>query len=172
MKDDALAMQAFIVEQLPMAEPSDDQPQELERHTDQLVALAAERQDCQRRFYSRLSADLGIEHPSRKLEQFWRLGSEALAAELRRAASRTVGRIGMRLDGEYTPFVTEYRELLADSLRLELQVQQIVFDLYGLTPEEVRVLRASAPPRDPLSLAEEEARALGLDLGHAQARAL
>ena len=31
---------------------------------------------------------------------------------------------------------------------------------YGLTPEEVSLLRGSAPPRDPLALAEEEAHAL------------
>src|SRR5436305_1827959 len=39
MKDEAFAMQAFAVEQLPMAEPSDAQRHELERLVDRLVAL-------------------------------------------------------------------------------------------------------------------------------------
>ncbi len=167
MKDEALAMQAFAVEQLPVPQPSDDHQQALEQHVGLLVRLADERQACQRRFYSELSADLGVEHPSRKLEQFWRLDRDALETELQRAARRPFGRIGTRLDGDYTGFITKYRCLLAESLHLERQVQRIVFDLYGLTPQEVGLLRGSAPPRDPLALVEEEARMIGLDLREA-----
>jgi hypothetical protein len=32
--------------------------------------------------------------------------------------------------------------------------QEPIFDLYGLTPEEVQLLRTTAPPRDPLALVE------------------
>ena len=38
--------------------------------------------------------------------------------------------------------------------QLEIEWQHLVFDLYGLTPEEVQLLRAIAPPRDPLTLVE------------------
>jgi hypothetical protein len=34
------------------------------------------------------------------------------------------------------------------------KLQHLVFDLYGLTPEEVQLLRTTAPPRDPLALVE------------------
>ncbi len=44
-------------------------------------------------------------------------------------------------------------ERLADQEGL-LQVQHLVFDLYGLTPEEVQLLRSTARPRDPLALME------------------
>lgn len=69
------------------------------------------------------------------------------------------------LADEYEPLVAEARRLLADTLRLEARVQRLVFHLYDLTPDEVTLLRASAPPRDPLTLAEADARTLGLDLG-------
>jgi hypothetical protein len=38
--------------------------------------------------------------------------------------------------------------------QLEIELQHLVFDLYGLTPEEVQLLRTTAPPRDPLALVE------------------
>ena len=46
-----------------------------------------------------------------------------------------------------TPALTE-----ADAL--EIDVQHRIFHLYGLTPDEVRLLRSTAPPRDPLALVE------------------
>ena len=53
------------------------------------------------------------------------------------------------------------RALLAYTSRRETRLQQTIFDLYGLTPDEVRLLRATASPRDPLTLVEEAARLLG-----------
>jgi hypothetical protein len=38
--------------------------------------------------------------------------------------------------------------------QLEIELQHLVFDLYGLSPEEVELLRSTAPPRDPLALVE------------------
>jgi len=38
--------------------------------------------------------------------------------------------------------------------QLEIELQHLVFDLYGLTPDEVQLLRSTAPPRDPLALVE------------------
>ena len=55
---------------------------------------------------------------------------------------------------------------MAETARREIQLQQAIFDLSGLTPEEVRLLRAKAPARDPLVLGEEVARLL--DTGTAE----
>jgi transposase len=52
------------------------------------------------------------------------------------------------------------RELLKKVYRLEIELHHKVFDLYGLTPDEVQLLRETAPPRDPLRLAEVELASL------------
>jgi len=38
---------------------------------------------------------------------------------------------------------------MAQSLDLELQLHQAIFDLYGLSQEEIELLKSTAPPRDP-----------------------
>jgi hypothetical protein len=43
---------------------------------------------------------------------------------------------------------------LAKIRQLEIELQHLVFGLYGLTPEEVQLIRTTAPPRDPLALVE------------------
>ncbi len=55
---------------------------------------------------------------------------------------------------EHARQVARLRPLLAKSRHLEIELQHLVFDLYGLTPEEVQLLRATAPLRDPLALVE------------------
>lgn len=49
--------------------------------------------------------------------------------------------------------------LLTKTRQLEIQLQHLVFDFYGLTPEEVWLMRSIAPPRDSLALAERTALA-------------
>jgi hypothetical protein len=44
--------------------------------------------------------------------------------------------------------------LLTKIRQLEIELQHLLFDLYGLTPDEVQLLRSTAPPRDPLALVE------------------
>lgn len=168
MKDEALAMQAFAVEQLPIAQPDAAQREEFERLVNRLVALARDQGECRRQLLSNLVADLGIERPSRKLEQFWRLDAAGFTSELRRLACRPLSPPAEEMiTAEYHRLAAEFRGLLVEALRLEVQLQRAVFDLYGLTAEEIRLVRATAPPRDPLTIALEEARALGLDLSSA-----
>ena len=46
------------------------------------------------------------------------------------------------------------RPVLAKIRQLEIKLQHLVFDLYGLTTDEVQLLRSTAPSRDPLALVE------------------
>ena len=52
----------------------------------------------------------------------------------------------------------------AEICRIEVQLQRHVCDLYGLSAEEVALMRRTAPPRDPWALVEAEARECGYDL--------
>jgi hypothetical protein len=164
-KDEALAMKSFAVEQLPIAKPSAPKREQLENAARRLVELAAQRQQQEQAFRDRLTADLGVERRPRALETFWRLGPDALRAELRRAAPHPFGpRAEATLLNDYKPLLERARQVFSASLPLEVELQHLVFDLYGLTPPEVALLRATAPPRDPLALVEEEARLLGVPL--------
>lgn len=162
-KDEAFRLHTQFVEQLPIAEPSGREEGRVDALVEALIKLADARQQLERRFKSRLASGLGVDRPPRRVEQFWRLDALALGEEIRRLA-RLSSRGGATpaMTREYVRLAEEYRRLLAESLSLEFELQHLVFDLYGLTGEEVQLLRATAPPRDPLTLAEHEARALGL----------
>jgi len=46
-------------------------------------------------------------------------------------------------------------------VKAEAVFTKVIFGLYGLGEAEVRLLRATAPPRDPLALAEAQLTATG-----------
>jgi len=54
------------------------------------------------------------------------------------------------LRDEYAASIEPARKLAAEALRLETEVSDLVNEAYGLTPEEVALMWATAPPRMPI----------------------
>lgn len=163
MKDEAFAMQTFVVQQLPVPLLADDTRSTLDRQVTGLASLAGRRQELSREFFGRLGADLGLERAPRRLETFWRLSRDALADELRRVAPRTFRPLTETLVLDtYTTLAREAREVVSQAVHLEFDVQSQVFTAYGLSDAEIALVRRTAPPRDPLILMEQEAA--GLDI--------
>ena len=106
-------------------------------------------------FFEWLTNKLGTERVTQKLETYWQLDVKTVEAEVRRAGAGALTPPAQRLLAEeHARQVAQLRPLLAKIRQLEIELQHLVFDLYGLTPEEVQLLRTTAPPRDPLTLVE------------------
>jgi hypothetical protein len=57
----------------------------------------------------------------------------------------------VRLKREHAETITPVRQAAAEVLRLEQRVSDLVNQAYGLTPKEVALMWATAPPRMPLT---------------------
>jgi hypothetical protein len=55
------------------------------------------------------------------------------------------------LRDEYARSLEPARKLAADALKLEHKISDLVNAAYGLTPDEIALLWATAPPRMPIS---------------------
>jgi len=53
------------------------------------------------------------------------------------------------LRAEYTNSIEPARSLAAETLQLERTLSDLINQAYGLTPEEVKLMRNTAPPRMP-----------------------
>ena len=51
---------------------------------------------------------------------------------------------------EYTRTIDPARALAAEALKLERELSDLVNQAYGLTPEEIALMWATAPPRMPI----------------------
>jgi hypothetical protein len=101
-----------------------------------------------------LKLEFGIEKPSQRLQEVARLDADGLAAEVRKARGRakplTVAGV-KQLKGEHAAAVVPLQTLAAEALDLERIVSDLVNAAYGLTPDEIKLMWATAPPRMPLA---------------------
>ena len=89
-----------------------------------------------------------------RLQEPISLDSDAFVAEVQKGRGKknpltTAGLRGLR--DEYVRTIEPARLLAAEALQLEYRLHDLVNAAYGLTPEEVRLMWDTAPPRMPIS---------------------
>jgi hypothetical protein len=94
-----------------------------------------------------------IEKPSLKLQSPVELDSDAFVAEVKRVRGKKkpLSAAGLKsLRDEYGRTVEPARALAAEAQGLERELSDLVNAAYGLTPDEVALMWATAPPRMPI----------------------
>lgn len=157
MKDEAYAMQAFRVERLPIAEPDPRTRDDLTHLTARAVERSTQRCQLTSEFHEHLRDHFGIDRSRGKLVKYWKLDERSLLDAVKRAGAQlgTAARQAELLR-EFRRSRDQMRKLLREISHLEIELHHRVFELYQLTPEDVQLMRETAPPRDPLSLAKQQ----------------
>ena len=112
-----------------------------------------------------LRFEFGVEKPGRHLAEPHHLDADGFVVAVRAALpkSRKLSAAEIaRLRQEWTDTIVPARAAADEILALERRLSDLVNAAYGLTPDEVRLMWQTAPPRMPLDPAEE-LRRLGLD---------
>jgi hypothetical protein len=114
--------------------------------------ITASQQQTQRTVLDWLRMEYAIEKPSQKLQALTDLDSDAFVAEVKKLRGKkqplTAASLAA-LRAEYTQSIDPARALAAETLQLERTLSDLINTAYGLTPEEVKLLWATAPPRMP-----------------------
>jgi hypothetical protein len=156
MKDDAIAMAGFKVEDFPIPRPTAAQRGPIVSHAERLVALARRRQEAVAAFLAHVAEAAALERLTRKLETYWDLDDKLFQDEVRKAGGKAVS---PGLARAFRASRGEVRHVVEEECQLEIKCHHRVFELYGLAESEVRLLRERPVPRDPLALAQ--ARRIG-----------
>jgi SMC interacting uncharacterized protein involved in chromosome segregation len=95
-----------------------------------------------------------IEKPSQKLQALTALDADGLIGEVKKLRGKkkplTVAEM-KRLKAEHVASVAPLQALEREADGLERQVSDLVNKAFGLTPEDVRLMWETAPPRMPLA---------------------
>jgi len=88
------------------------------------------------------------------LREPWALDADGFVLALRKALGRKA-KLGpgdvQRIKAAWAETVAPTRDLLAERVRLERRLSDLVNEAFGLTPEEVALMWRTAPPRMPLA---------------------
>jgi hypothetical protein len=153
-KDETLRYFKEFVEQLPIPRPTHGQQADAETLVRELAVCATQRHETTRSLLGWLRVETEIEKPSQKLLAPADLDETAFITEVKKLRGRSKplsSPLLQALRDEYVRCVVPMQAQAADVTRLERQLSNLVNEAFGLTPEEVRLLWATAPPRMPTS---------------------
>jgi hypothetical protein len=149
LKDEALSPMGYLVESFPIAVAQESVPD-----TARLLILTEEVRAATVSIHDWLRLEFGLDHPGRGLESPERLATDHFVAAVRTALPRrrqlSAAEI-TRLKREHAETIMPAQQVAAEAQRLERRLSDLVNEAYGLTPEEVALMWATAPPRMPLT---------------------
>jgi hypothetical protein len=152
MKDEALTPVAFLVENLPIARPTDEILKASGVTVQRLMDITTLAHTGRSTILDRLKVEFGLEKLSQKLQDVANLDENLLVAEVQRAGGRkkplSVAQ-EKALKDKYDRSIKPLQALAAEARQLERCVAELVNAAYGLTAEEVALMWRTAPPRMP-----------------------
>lgn len=129
-------------EQIPIANYSKIK-KKLSKKADFQIEKTSAIQSKQTNFRRRLHENLGIEKMSKKLQRFWEYDFKTLLAELKK------NKISLSLDkqDEWATYFdknkAEIQSLQTEIDRTDAEIDRMVYALYGLTDEEIKIVETS-----------------------------
>ena len=117
-----------------------------------IIEITANQQATRRTILDWLRVEYEIEKPTLKLQSPIDLDSDGFVAEVKkvRGKKKPLTAAGLKaLRDEYARSLEPARKLAAEA-KLEHEISDLVNAAYGLTPDEIALMWATAPPRMPI----------------------
>jgi hypothetical protein len=158
MKDEALSPAGFLMENLPIAPPTDEIRSQVEPMVSRLIEITKANQEAYRDVLAWLRSRFRIEKPGQKLETFATLTLQQMHDEVRkripkegRKTSDPLGVAGQKeVTQAYNDYALPIQTRTTEAQTLEHQLSDLINQAYGLTPEEIDLMWKTAPPRMPI----------------------
>jgi hypothetical protein len=158
-KDEAVAMDVPFIEALPIPVPSDSTKAKCEEFCQRLRHVRSGLQGTSSMLSDWYLSELGIVMPGYLLLDPSALTSDEFVEEIRKArgARKPLSAAAVHaVREEHVRTVQPMQAALRETERLEWRLNSLVNEAYGLTPDEIRLMWATAPPRMPLTRHSEE----------------
>ncbi len=153
MKDEALSPVGELMIDLPIASPKEDARATVETAAERLIAITKANRESRRDTVDWLRTEFNIVSPGQHLEDFARLGLDRFIAEVRKRRPKGATVLSpatlKALRSGYTEQATPMQKRQAEAVVLERTIADVINAAYGLTPEDVDLMWATAPPRMP-----------------------
>lgn len=129
--------------QLPIKKVTVKEQEPLIEKADLMLLLNKKRQEIQQKFLKRLQSNFELDKLSKKLETFWKHDFKTLLSELKKKKIT----LALAQQDEWEEYFETYqKELLALQSEIDAtdkEIDQMVYELYGLNEEEIKVLEGS-----------------------------
>lgn len=160
-KDEAFRLHSIYMERVPIPFLSKSQQVALTERVEAILRATKEVQNQEANFSLWFRGAYGASKLPIELESFWLRDAELFLKLVgKRSGSPLFEDV---FTEEFLKIRNRTRAIWAEIRRIEIELHHLVFDLYRLNQKEIHLVRETAPPRDPLTLAEQELANLSRD---------
>jgi hypothetical protein len=157
MKDEALSPVAFLMENFPFVSPSKAVRASIEERATTLIESAKAFAQARAAFLQWVTHETGLAKVPASLETPWQLQPEGFLAELKKAGlKRATPATLQHLTQTFEREAAALRTNRTEALCLERELDELILKVYKLTPDEIALLRRTAPPRSPIAVLEND----------------
>jgi type I restriction-modification system DNA methylase subunit len=155
MKDEALAPVNFLIETIPIAQPTPTIRAEVEEIVSRLIEITKRNQENNREVSNWIQSTHKIPKLGQKLENFATLSQVDFIETIRQRLPKTSGGLSPKglkeVENVYQEYALPMQSDRAESNRLEHRLSDLINQAYQLTPTEIELMWRTAPPRMPIS---------------------
>jgi type I restriction-modification system DNA methylase subunit len=155
MKDDALCPVGYLVETIPIAQPTPTIRAEVEEIVSRLIELTKTNQTNSREVCQWIQSTHNIPKLGQKLEDFSSLSQVEFVQAIRDRKPKTSGGLSPKglkeVENVYQEYAIPMQSQKAEANRLEHRLNDLINQAYQLTPEEIELMWRTAPPRMPIA---------------------
>jgi methylase of polypeptide subunit release factors len=152
-KDEALRYIGSFVQSIPIANPNSKTREFTETAVHRLIELTSISQAGRRDVLDWLKVEFEIEKPTQRLVNLASLDAESFTTEVKKIrgknSSLSVAAV-KRLRETHAESVVPLQTLAREAASLEQKVSDLVNEAYGLTPDDIKLMWETAPPRMPI----------------------
>jgi hypothetical protein len=128
------------IEQLPIYPASPENQTELIKKTDRIIQLNNELNSLTNSFKKYLNINFNLEEFSKKLESYYNLSEKDLFSELKKKNVKLNARKIREISEEFKNSRNAINPLLLEIERTDDEIDHVVYDLYDLSKEEIKII--------------------------------
>jgi hypothetical protein len=155
MKDEALAPVNFLIETIPIAQPTPTIRTEVEEIVSRLIEITKTNQANSREVCQWIESTHNIPKIGQKLEDFSSLSQVEFVQAIRDRKPKTSGGLSPKglkeVENVYQEYAIPMQSQKSEATRLEHRLNDLINQAYQLTPEEIELMWRTAPPRMPIA---------------------
>ncbi|MBN2858473.1 MAG: N-6 DNA methylase [Candidatus Delongbacteria bacterium] len=132
-----------VTSRIPVKKLNQESQEPFIRQADLMLELNKQLQEKTNKFQSRIKSNFALEKISTKLESFYEYDFKTFVAELKKQKVSPT----LKQQDEWEEYFNEYKkeinDLQAQIRKTDAEIDQMVYELYGLTEEEIRIVEGS-----------------------------
>lgn len=131
------------VRNIPIVKISEEAQKPFIQKANEMLLLNDKQQGKINRFLKRLTDNLNIEKPSKKLQSFYDYDSKTFVKELKKKKVKLSLTEQDEWEDYFNAYTNEIKVLQTEINRIDKEIDMMVYELYGLTEEEISIVENS-----------------------------